>query len=275
MTPDPDVTIVIVSFNARRDVERCLRGLTEHPARTSHRIVVVDNASTDGTPETVGRLFPDVTVIQQVENLGFAAATNRGFRATSSEFVLLLNGDTVVPAGAIDHLVDVLRASPDVAVVGPRLVDEDGVAELSTGAMIGPCSELRQKIIGHLHRRGVRPVRRYVERQSRLERQPDWVSGACLMTRRLAAERAGLLDERYFLYNEDVDFCAAVRRQGGQVRFTPEVSVVHGRGRSTATAPAASAAAYRRSQIAFYRKHHPRWVPVIEMYLRLTGRHPS
>lgn len=275
MTAAPTLTIVIVSYNARSDLERCLRGLTEHAAHTPHQIVVVDNASSDGTPTMVRSLFPGVAVIEHTENLGFAVATNHGIRSTSSDLVLLLNGDTVVPAGAIDHLVNVLRANPGVTIVGPRLVDQEGVAELSTGAMIGPLTELGQKIVGVLHRRGFPPVRRYVERLSRLERRPDWVSGACLMMRRAEAERAGLLDERYFLYNEDVDLCAAVRRAGGGVVFTPQVTVVHRRGRSAATAPSASAAAYRRSQIAFYRKHHPRWVPVLEAFLRLTGRHPS
>ncbi len=102
----------------------------------------------------------------------------------------------------------------------------------------------------------------------------DWVSGACLLVRRVAAEQAGLLDERYFLYTEDVDFCAAIRRQGQRILFTPAAEIVHLRGRSRATAPAAMDAAYRRSHLAFYQKHHPRWVPLLRFYLRLKGRLP-
>ena len=97
--------------------------------------------------------------------------------------------------------------------------------------------------------------------RTRRRQHPDWVSGACLLVRRADAEAAGLLDERYFMYTEDVDFCAAIRARGRQVLFTPDVEVVHLRGRSAASAPAATARGYRRSQLAFYAKHHPRWVP--------------
>jgi GT2 family glycosyltransferase len=102
----------------------------------------------------------------------------------------------------------------------------------------------------------------------------DWVSGACLLVHRADAERVGLLDERYFLYTEDVDFCAAIRRTGRRVLFTPDSRVVHLRGRSRGTAPAAMNAAYRRSHLAFYDKHHPRWAPLLRLYLRLKGQLP-
>ena len=109
----------------------------------------------------------------------------------------------------------------------------------------------------------------------RRERYVDWVSGACLLVQRGAAEQAGLLDERYFLYTEDVDFCAAIRRQGQRVLFAPAAEIVHLRGRSRATAPAAMDAAYRRSHLAFYDKHHPRWAPLLRFYLRLKGQLPG
>ena len=98
-------------------------------------------------------------------------------------------------------------------------------------------------------------------------RQVDWVTAACLLVRRRDAEAAGLLDERYFMYCEDVDFCAAVRANGGKVYFTPLAQIVHLRGRSWGARSAASAESYRRSQLAFYRKHHPRWVPFLRVYL--------
>jgi GT2 family glycosyltransferase len=97
------------------------------------------------------------------------------------------------------------------------------------------------------------------------------VSGACLLVRRAEAEAVGLLDERYFMYAEDVDFCASVRARGGRIRFSPAITVTHTRGASAAAAPAATTAAYRRSQLAFYEKHHPRWVPLLRGYLRLRG----
>lgn len=261
----PRLSIVIVSFNARGEVERCLESLTRHPPSVPHEILLVDNASTDGTAAAVRAGWPDVTVIEAGANVGFAAANNIGIRKAGGDLLLLLNGDTLVPAGAIDTLVAFLDAHPDVAIAGPRLVDADGRAELSFGRMISPLNELRQKL----------RARGNVERLTSRERDVDWVSGACLLVRRADAEAAGLLDERFFLYTEDVDFCAAVRARGRRVVFTPAAQIVHLRGRSRRTAPAAAEAAYRRSQIAFYEKHHPAWASILRVYLRLRGRLPD
>jgi GT2 family glycosyltransferase len=126
-----------------------------------------------------------------------------------------------------------------------------------------------------LYRRGFGPVSSWVERTTRREQYVDWVSGAALLVRRRDAESVGLLDERYFLYTEDVDFCAALRARGRRILFTPEAWITHLRGRSRATAPAAINAAYRRSHIAFYEKHHPRWAPLLRAYLRLKKQLPD
>jgi hypothetical protein len=268
------LSIVIVSFNARLDLERCLRSLTSAPPAIPHDITLVDNASADGSVEAVRGGWPAVQVIARPVNEGFAAANNVGIRATRGDVVLLLNSDTIVPPGAIDTLVERLGAHPDAAVAGPRLVDAHGRAELSFGSMIGPLTELRQKVTQALYERGVRSVVARVERATRRERFVDWVSGACLLVYRTAAEAAGLLDERYFLYTEDVDFCAAIRAEGRRVLFTPAAEIVHLRGRSRAAAPANANAAYRRSHLAFYEKHHPRWAPVLKAYLWVKGELP-
>lgn len=271
----PALAIVIVSFNARADLERCLASLAAAPPSSPFEIILVDNASTDGSPEAVRARWPAVRVLAQARNLGFAAACNVGLRATAAELVLLLNGDTIVPPGALDRLVARLRASPDAAVAGPRLVDADGVPELSFGRMIAPLTELRQKVLAaRLARRAPRAVSR-VRRLTSTERYPDWVSGACLLVRRADANAAGLLDERFFLYTEDVDFCAAIRRLGRRVLFTPAAEVVHVRGRSRASSAGAAERAYRASQLAFYAKHHPHWVPWLRLYLRLRGKLPA
>jgi N-acetylglucosaminyl-diphospho-decaprenol L-rhamnosyltransferase len=270
-----DLTIIIVSYNTREELADCLRSIAAHPPATPHRIIVVDNASTDGTVEALRSVWPSVLVIEAGANVGFAAANNMGIRAAEGEFVVLLNSDTLVPMGALDTLVAALRASPDVLAIGPRLVGESGRPELSFGRMMSPFSELRQKLIVRLYEAGFGPAIRLVERWTRTEGDHDWVSGACLMVRREAALAAGLLDERYFLYAEDVDFCAALRQSGGRVRFTPHAEVVHLRGRSGAQRPEATQRAYRRSQLAFYRKHHPRWHRWLRAYLRLRGRLPD
>lgn len=265
-----DLSIIIVSFNARADLERCLGSLHAAPPAIPHEIIVVDNGSTDGSADAARR-SKDVRVIETGSNLGFARANNVGIRASSGSTLLLLNGDAIVPPHAIDRLVEELHRHPDVAVVGPRLVDADGRAELSFGRMIGPFNELRQKILVRGQARRQPFVSRLVERMTRQTQSPDWVSGACLLVRRSDAESVGLIDERYFMYTEDVDFCAAIRARGRRILFTPAVEIVHLRGRSAVSASSATDDAYRRSRLAFYEKHHPAWAPLLRLYLRLRS----
>jgi GT2 family glycosyltransferase len=263
------LSIVIVSYNARGDLERCLDALGAAPPADSE-VIVVDNGSRDGSQEAVRRR-PSVRLIELAQNTGFAAANNAGIRAASGETVLLLNSDTVVPAGAIDRLRMVLDAHPDVAVVGPRLVDGAGRAELSFGDMIGPMAELRRRrIMRALARQDANALGR-VDATTRREQFADWVSGACLLVRRAAAEAVGLLDERFFLYTEDVDFCASIRANGGRVLFSPAAEIVHLRGRSGASDPVATRDAYRRSHLAFYQKHHPLLAPLLRLYHTVRG----
>ena len=261
----PRLSVIIVAYNIRADLERCLRSLVVHKPHVDHEVLVVDNASTDDTVEALRARWPGVRLIDAGSNVGFSKGNNIGIRQSFGELVLLLNGDTEVPAGAVDALVAVLDRRPDAAIAGPRLVDATGRAELSFGCMISPLNELRQKL----------RARGNVERLTSIEREVDWVSGACLLVRRADAEAVGLLDERFFMYTEDVDFCAAVRARGRKVLFTPAATIVHMRGRSRQTAPHATAAAYRRSQLAFYEKHHPRWAPILRFYLRVRRRLPD
>jgi len=271
----PTLSIVIVSYNARRDLEACLDSLLTHPPATPHEIVVVDNASTDGSAEAAVARARRVRLIRQPTNAGFAAGNNAGIRQSSGELILLLNSDTLVPPGAIDTLIERLRARPAAAAAGPRLVDASGRPELSFGPMISPLSELRQKTVTALYARNFAPISRWAARATAREHLVDWVSGAALLVYRRDAEAVGLLDERFFLYTEDVDFCAALRARGRQILFTPAAQITHLRGRSRASAPDRMNAAYRRSQLAFYAKHHPGWLPVLRLYLRLKGQLPG
>lgn len=271
MSAAPPLAIVIVSFNTKGDLTRCLEALAAHPPTGRHEIAVVDNASSDGTADYVAERWPAVVLVRNAANVGFARATNQGIRATAAPLILLLNSDTVVPAGALDALRSALLADAHSAIAGPRLVDRRGRPELSFGRMIGPINELRQKAAGRLVAHGPAWVRRRVLARTDRPQHVDWVSGACQMVRRDVAEAVGLLDERYAMYCEDVDFCASVRHEGWAVLFTPEAEVVHLRGRSAAVAPAATSLAYRRSQVAFYEKHHPRWAPLLKLYLAVRG----
>ena len=269
------ISIVIVTYNSRSDIDRCLESLQQHGASAAREVVVVDNHSPDGTAAAIRDRWPSVPVIDVGANVGFARANNIGVRQTTGDLVLFLNPDTEVRPGAIDRLVAALAARPDAAVAGPRLLDASGRPELSFGSMIGPLAELRQKLLVRGHDRGWPVVTARVRRLTAVPRDVDWVSGACLLAWRADAEAAGLFDERYFMYAEDVDLCAAIRARGRKILFVPDAEVIHFRGRSGATAPAATAAAYRASQVAFYEKHRPAWAPILRGYRKLRRLLPD
>jgi GT2 family glycosyltransferase len=158
-----------------------------------------------------------------------------------------------------------------IGVAGPRLVDGEGRPELSFGSMLDPVVELWRKRLLRQIERGAGDTVYWLRNETSREHVVDWVSGACLLVRRRDAETAGLLDERFFLYTEDVDFCHAIRKLGRKVLFTPVATVMHLRGRSRSARPEASRQAYRRSHVAFYEKHHPAWGPLLKLYLRARG----
>ena len=267
----PRLSIIIVTFNSRGQIDACLQSLVDG-VHVDREIVVIDNASTDGTATHLRERWPGVRHIAAGGNLGFARACNIGIRQTFGELVLLLNPDTAVTAGAIDRLVAALDHDPAVAVVGPRVVDADGYAELSFGRMVAPVAELRQKALMAINKRRVPVLRSVVTRMTRRTQDVDWVTGACLLAHRRDLEAVGLLDERFFLYMEDVDLCAAIRARGRRVRFIADADVRHQRGASAS--PAEREAAYRRSYMAFYAKHHPGWLPAVRLYVRLFHRAP-
>jgi N-acetylglucosaminyl-diphospho-decaprenol L-rhamnosyltransferase len=269
------LTIAIVTFNARDDLERCLDAIARSPPETSHDVVVVDNGSTDGAPEMVAQRFPSMRLIRAPGNIGFGAANNIAIRQSEGDLVLLLNPDTIVPRGAIDRLIAELHRAPDAAAIGPRLVGANGRAEMSFGPMPGPLGDARQKLLGWAHTRRIWPMTSWVEHMTSHPRAVAWASAACLLVRRADVLTAGLFDERYFLYWEDVDLCTALRARGRTVRFTPAVQVVHARGRSSIGRQPATRLAYRRGQLAFYHKWRPGWARVLAWYLRARGEHPE
>jgi len=265
------VDIVVVTYNARRDVIDCLTSVHAHPPDRPWHVIVVDNASQDGAPDEVARRWPAIQLVRQADNTGFARANNVGIAAGTAPLVLLLNSDTVVPPGQVEALCRVLDADAAVGAAGPALVDAEGQPELSFGPMMSPWGEARQRVAQWTLTHGPGWMRRRAAARLATPRSVDWVSGACLLARRSVLEAVGGLDPRYFMYAEDVDLCAAIRRAGHRVRYSPEAHIVHRRGRSRASAPTATTQHYRRSQMAFYEKHHPRWVWLLRLYLRARG----
>ena len=248
--PDRDsLAIIIVTYNSATEIDGCLQSLVGHTSPFPTTITVVDNASTDGTAEHVRDRWPTVQVIESGGNLGFAKANNIGIRTTSSDYVLLMNPDTVAPPGAIQTLVRGLASHPDAAIAGARLLSERGFPELSWGVPITPWNELKTMIFSRLYLRKIRRIVRKMDRLSRQAREVGWVSGACMVIRRPDLDAVGLLDERYFMYNEDVDLCLGhgATRPHGAVRRRRRSAALPGQvgGAQSGDGAAASAKPHR------------------------------
>ena len=252
-TGSAQVDVVIVSYNQRERLLECLESVRSHTEGT--HLIVVDNASSDGSGEAARRCAPEVELLALDTNLGFAAGANRGAARGGAPYILLLNNDARLQPGAMDKL----RAGLDqdrVAAAGPRLLGSDRQVELSLGRTLSPWNEAKFRIVEALYRDGRGPLAGAVKRHYERSRETRSLSGACILLRREAFEQVGCFDERFFLYAEDIDLCRRLRRAGYRLWYVADALVDHTRGASSAVDPTASTLAYRRSQLAFYRKHH-------------------
>jgi GT2 family glycosyltransferase len=252
----PRVSAIVVSYNTRDDLLRCLDALRAR-AGVPLETIVVDNASADGTAEAVRARFPDVQLIANAANLGFSRANNLGLRAARGEFVLILNSDCEVRKDAVASLAAILEGRPHVAIVGPRTVGTDGAPQVSFGPALTPLAEWRQgRLVRGVKAHDAAALRRATALADH-EQEPDWVSASCFLARREALNAVGGFDESFFLYEEDVDLCVRVRQAGGRVLYTPAAEVVHHLGRSMERSPERARLEYHRSHLRFYGKHNP------------------
>jgi GT2 family glycosyltransferase len=262
------VAIVIVSYNTRKLVRRCLESLQAWPPRTPLDVIVVDNASRDGSVEMLQSEFPAVRVVANRRNLGYSAAVNIGIEASSADYVLVLNPDIVIREGAIDRMVEFMDANPEAGIAAAKLVNTDGSLQYSCRSFYTPMTLLmRRTPLGKLF-----PDSRIVRRHLMLDydhaapRIVDWVIGACMLARRAAIEAVGGMDERFFLYFEDVDWCFRMSRQGWKVWYLPQAEMVHEHRRESAR-PRLSRSfwAHLGSLLRFYEKWN-RWAYVAKRY---------
>jgi hypothetical protein len=251
----PRLAVVVVSFEARDTLLAGLHALRAH-ASFPLELVVVDNASTDGSADAVRARDPEALVIANAENVGFARACNQGWRASRAPHVLFLNPDAEVTPGAVETLARLLESRPAVGAAGPRTRGSDGTIQVSTGPDLAPLAELRQRrLVLGVARREPQALAQAEALHAR-EHEPAWVSGSCLVVRRTALEAVGGFDERFFLYEEDADLCRRLREAGWGVVFTPEAEVKHHLGRSMSKAPRRARLEYHRSHLLYYAKHN-------------------
>jgi len=252
MSEEPRVAVVVVSFETR---ETLLEGLTALVSEPMASVVVVDNASRDGTAAAVRERFPSVRLVANSENVGFARACNQGARESQAPYLLFLNPDATLAPGSLRALAALLDAKPRVGIVGPRTRSGSGAIQVSTGDDLSPLAELRQRRLVKGVARREASVLAEAEALHAVEREVDWVSGACLLIRREAFDAVSGFDERFFLYEEDADLCRRVRGAGSTVLFSPSAEARHALGRSMAQAPERARLEYQRSHLLYYRKH--------------------
>lgn len=255
-----DLSIIIVNWNGGDDLLYCLESLYTHGLAGTMEVVVVDNGSEDGSPELVRRVFPQMILIKAGANLGFAKAANLGWRRAQAEYVLFLNPDTLVPAGALDQALAYLRAHPAVGMVGVKLLNPDGSLQVSCWNFLS----LSTLLLDNLLRLPLMPrslAGRYLYRlwNHGETREVDWITGAFLLCRRSVLEGVGGFDEDYFMYCEDMDLCYRVRRRGYLVVYYPAASIMHHGNRSGAKKWAEGREAeIVRSELIFLSKHRGR-----------------
>jgi len=269
------LSVIIVNWNAGEALNDCLASLFASKAWCGAlEVLLVDNASTDGSQARAIREYPGIKLLQNAGNRGFAPAANQGLSLAAGELVLLLNPDVVLSLTAIPLLADFMAHHPEAAVVGPKLLNRDGTVQGSARRDPSPWTGLFGRSTPLTRLFPNNPVsRRELPGLRHAGDDPlevDWVSGACLLVRRAAYERVGLLDERFFLFWEDADWCLRFRRAGWKVYYLPAASGTHQVGVSRAQRPVRSALDFHRSAYRFYRKHHPS-SPLHPVTLLLTG----
>src|SRR5215217_3281540 len=252
MPNSPDLTVIIVNWNTRELTSAAITSLQRETAGISYEIILIDNGSThDDSRTELPRLHPDVTWIANEENLGFAGANNQGIAIAKGRYVLLLNSDTLQTHDALGESVRYMDAHPDVGVLGilHRNDDAERTVQPSFYRFPNPWDDLRG-LLGF-----PRPIPVADPRVVPAEQDVDWVVGSFLLVRRSCLESVGGLDERFFLYDEDIDWCLAARRKGWTIRFWPGAQFIH-LGNGSRRFMRDKTFSHFRSHFTYVRKNH-------------------
>jgi GT2 family glycosyltransferase len=255
-----DLSIVIVNYRSRDALLECLAALFTDPVALDAEVVVVDNDSRDGTAEALRDRWPRVRLIQNDSNLGYARAVNQGIAASDRDAVLVLNPDCVPEPGAVGRLLRHLEDHSRAGVAAPRILNPDGSLEYSARAFPDHLTFLfnRYSLLTRLFPNNPHS-RRYLmsDWDHASTREVDWVSGAAMMVRREAIRAVGPMDEAFFMFNEDVDWCRRMKLGGWSVTYLPEATVVHHIGASRSKVAARIILERHRGMIHYLHKHHP------------------
>lgn len=225
----PELSVIIVNWNTRKILRDCLASVARHLSPVEHEVIVIDNASSDGSADMVAAEFPEVRLLRNAQNVGFGTANNQGMRLAGGEWLLLLNSDTALVDGSVAELCERVRDEPGLAIAHCRLVYPDGRLQHSTYRF----PSLRRALLEDLGLYKLLGARRAGEALlggywgHDEERDVDAVAGAFMLLPRAVFEQTGGFDERLFMYGEDIEWCRRIREVGGRVRFYPQATIVH------------------------------------------------
>lgn len=252
------LSIVIVNWNTRDYLTEALRSLYAAPPEHAFETIVVDNASTDGSADAVRTGFPQAILIANADNAGYARGNNLGIAASTGDTVLMLNPDVILPPGGLDQALRVMDGNPDVGALGVRLVNPDRTVQSSVRGFPTPMAVLWEAVglSRAFPRSRVFGAYRMTWFDYATEADVDQPMGTFLMIRRAAIDQAGVLDERFPIFFNEVDWCLRVKRCGWRILYTPTVEVVHYGGGSTRQVWARMAWESRSALLTFYRKHY-------------------
>jgi len=261
------LSIIIVNYNGGEYILKTLESIEKHPPSLPFEIIVVDNASTDGSCEKVAKSFPSVHLLRLEENIGFGRANNLGVENSSGDLILFLNNDTYVTEDALDSMAEFLK-NPKVGAVGCKLLYGNGKFQLSFGKDKSFFREIKDKFLGRL----LEKFYAFRLRGKKTSFEVDWLCGACIMTRRDVIKTVGGFDETFFLYMEDVDWCKRVREAGYRVLYTTEAEIFHFVGKSVEKEKKRVNWESKKSRILFYRKHRLRWeISLLKVYYKFLA----
>jgi len=267
-----DLEILIISYNTRELLRDCLGSVYQKVRGIGFGVIVVDNGSSDNSVEMVKKEFPQVTLVENRENIGFARANNQAIRQSKARYFLLLNPDTSLANSLSSEMVRFMDSHPEVGILGCKLLNADGTIQPSNSSFpnlfteylrasqlkrLIPAVGLREKIGKKWSRVLGSTLREYfrVYWDSERIREVDWVSGACLMARRKAVEDVGLLDENFFMYYEDADWCYRMQRRGWKTCYFPFFEVIHYVGKSDSGFNPKTFIERYKSMYHYFKKH--------------------
>ena len=255
---DIDVSIIIVNWNTRELVCDCIESVYKNTATVQYEIIVIDNASKDGSLDAIEKKFPQVRLIKNFSNRGFAAGNNQGMTVAKGRYILLLNSDTLVLERAIDKAVEFADTQQDIAVTGCRVLNSD--QSLQPTCFMFP--SIFNMVLSSTYLYKIFPKSKFFGRERMTwwnrddVRQVDVVTGCFMLVRRQAIEQVGAMDERFFMYGEETDWCCRFKKAGWKVMFTPDAEIIHFGGQSSKIVREEMFIQLRLSILKFIEKHH-------------------